>query len=421
MGKLKIYYNKNRWAKIERNRIKRKDKVHNPLAYFLSKKDNIKNKTLQILSKNNFFTKMNKEQNKVKIKFPKAFCFIKNPDITLNILKQINTAIFDNNVTKIYLDYSNCEIFGLDASLITDVIILEGIEIKRKMGYKVDLVGNIPKTPMAREIFLNSGLIKHLGISKIESPNVQRLDPFIYDKNTNLMTNKVIEYYNNCLRTSGYTLNEKGINHFNKLIGEIIGNADEHSGKNGIWFVSGHFSKSLNETDISKGRLTFISFGNTIYESLKKSTNEIIKNKLENQTKLHKNFFGLGWNEESSWTVFALQWMISSKKTEENDRGTGTIKFIESFTELGKTINNEIPKMIILSGHTYILFDGTYTLKDSKKNNKITKAIAFNKNNDLNKKADGKYVKLLNNRFPGTIISCEFYVDKEYLKKIKEK
>jgi hypothetical protein len=146
------------------------------------------------------------------------------------------------------------------------------------------------------------------------------------------MTNKVIEYYNTCLSSNGFILNKKGVIHFNKLVGEIIGNANEHSGKNGTWYVSGHFSKS-DENSVDKGRLTFISFGNTIYESLKsRTTSEKIKKKLNNHTKVHASLFNIRWNEESSWTVFALQWMISRLKTDDNDRGTGTIKFIESFT-----------------------------------------------------------------------------------------
>ncbi len=422
MGRSVLDFERNRREKIARNTKKRKNKKYNPLHGLKSnkRKKQIKSRVLNILNNNNFYSKILKIKNKVIISIPKIFCFIDNADETINILKQINSTIFDDTINEIFLDYSNCEVLGLDASLVTDIIVLNGIDLRKNFGYKTFLSGTIPKSEAAREMFLNSGLVKHLGISKIESPDVKRLDPFIYEKETNLMTNKVIEYYNNCLSTSGFILNNKGIIHFNKLVGEIIDNANQHCGKNGTWYVSGHFSKNPNNGQIPKGRLTFISLGNTIYESLKYNTlSDSIKIKLENQTKLHERLFNFGWNEESSWTVFALQWMISRKKTDDNDRGTGTIKFIESFTELGKTINNDIPKMIILSGHTHILFDGTYTLKYSKEK-KNTKVIAFNKTNDLSKRPDDKYVKLLKNKFPGVIISCEFYVDKEYLKKIKE-
>lgn len=76
--------------------------------------------------------------------------------------------------------------------------------------------------------------------------------------------------------------------------------------------------------------------------------------------------------------------------------------------------------MTILSGNTHILFDGTYTLKEKKINKTTTKVIAFNSTNDLKKRPNEKYVKILENKFPGTIISCEFYVDREYLTMIKE-
>ena len=424
MGKYRLDFEKNRWEKIARNKIKRKNKKHLPYQNIFSSK-NIKkkgkiNRVYNVLNKNNFFIKVKSNNAKALITIPEIFCYINNPNETLKTSKMISYAMIDINLKNICIDYSNCITLGLDASLVTDIIVLEGLEIRKKLGSSVKLDGFCPKTASANEIFLNSGLVKHLGISKIESPNVERLDPFAYVKDPNLMTNKVIEYYNNCLKTSGFILNEKGINYFSRLVGEIIDNSSQHCGTYGVWYVSGHFTKDKESERIPKGKLTFISLGDTMYESLKYNTaNPKIKNKLQNQTKKHKGLFNLNWNEESSWTVFALQWMISRKKTDENDRGTGTVKFIEGFTELGKTINNDIPKMVILSGHTHILFDGTYTLKTSK-NNPKTKVIAFNKENDLGKRPDDKYVRLLKNKFPGTVISCEFFVDKEYLKKIKE-
>lgn len=102
------------------------------------------------------------------------------------------------------------------------------------------------------------------------------------------------------------------------------------------------------------------------------------------------------------------------------DRGTGTIKFIQNFSILGKTFENDKPLMTILSGNTHILFDGTYNLKSKIVRNKEIPVIAFNKENDLRKRPDKKVVKLLKNKFPGTIITVEFFVDRRYLKSIKE-
>ena len=76
--------------------------------------------------------------------------------------------------------------------------------------------------------------------------------------------------------------------------------------------------------------------------------------------------------------------------------------------------------MTIISGNTHIMFDGTYNLSEKKTKNGNIQVIAFNKENDLRKRPDPNYVKLLKNRFPGVIISLEFYLDKMYLDKLKE-
>ena len=78
------------------------------------------------------------------------------------------------------------------------------------------------------------------------------------------------------------------------------------------------------------------------------------------------------------------------------------------------------PIMAIVSGNGYILFDSTYTLKEEIVNGKKIPIIAFNEENDLSKKPDSKYVKRIDENFPGTMISMEFYLDKEYIEKQME-
>jgi hypothetical protein len=62
--------------------------------------------------------------------------------------------------------------------------------------------------------------------------------------------------------------------------------------------------------------------------------------------------------------------------------------------------------MAIVSGGTYILFDGTHRMRETEGKGKT---IAFNKSNDLYLKPDEDYVKPLRGlHFPGTIISIRF-------------
>lgn len=62
--------------------------------------------------------------------------------------------------------------------------------------------------------------------------------------------------------------------------------------------------------------------------------------------------------------------------------------------------------MAILSGGTYILFDGTYRLGAGPNN---ARQIAFNTSNDLKLQPDHRYVRGLGGlQFPGTVISIKF-------------
>jgi hypothetical protein len=66
------------------------------------------------------------------------------------------------------------------------------------------------------------------------------------------------------------------------------------------------------------------------------------------------------------------------------------------------------------------LFDGTYNLSEAKIENEVRQIISFNTENDLSKKPDHNYIKNINNRFPGTMISMRFFLEKKYLESFVE-
>jgi len=62
--------------------------------------------------------------------------------------------------------------------------------------------------------------------------------------------------------------------------------------------------------------------------------------------------------------------------------------------------------MVIVSGSTYIEFDGKYEMRP---NHDGVRIIAFNETNDLTEKPDPSYVRRLAGvSFPGTLISLKF-------------
>lgn len=83
--------------------------------------------------------------------------------------------------------------------------------------------------------------------------------------------------------------------------------------------------------------------------------------------------------------------------------------------QIGQNNEGKKTKMAIISGRCHILFDTTYNLKEEFIDGKKVPIIAFNEENDLSKAPDINYVKKIEEYFPGTMISIEFYLDRRYI------
>lgn len=395
--KLKI--TKNRIVKNAKNKLKRRHKKH----FFPTAFNNIQS----IINSKKFYEKT----CFTTIKISENFCLIRNYEESLKIIKLVSYLLFKTSYEEIYFDYSNCKYIGLDASAMLDIVVREGKNYRKIINKPLKLTGNYPASSEALQVFENSGLLKHLNISKKVKPWIIALDLFNNYQSPLEATNMVIEYYRGCLQAYYYQLTAAGVDYLNRLVGEVIDNMNNFCGRKN-WYVTGHFLKKGN--NLGKGSLTFISLGDSIYESFKNhDISADMQAKLSKIHSLHKaDSKDEQYPEEISWTLLALQHRISSKNSvDDQDRGTGTVKFIEGFSKLGETFLEQKPLMAIISGNIHILFDGTYKL-----NNNV---IAFNKENTLQKIPDKKYFEYSELNFPGTIVTTEFYVDKLYLEEIK--
>jgi hypothetical protein len=222
-------------------------------------------------------------------------------------------------------------------------------------------------------------------------------------------------YFDKCLISLGYTLNKKGKQYLGNLLTEVIGNAEEHGG--GKWYTIGHWHRGEHGEARKFGRchIVIMNYGTTIHESLAdNSVSPQLKTDLKHLSDLHKQrkLFGKEWDEGALWTLYALQERVSryAGLPGSLDRGNGSIEVIEFFRKLSGD-----GRMAIISGNSYILFDGTYQLGPIQRNGETLQVIAFNKENDLQKAPDRKYVFRLPSRFPGTIVSIELTLEEEYL------
>lgn len=374
------------------------------------------NKSLifKIFDDKKFYKKPQIYMERAYIEIPEIFSFSKNAFETIDVLKKISYAV--KNELSIFINHKKCNEIDLAASLVMDVILMEYKNMSKKSNLKKGVEGFLSNNIKVNEVLRFSGILNNLGIKKSRKNSRLELLPLTKNEDSGIMTTKIIEYYNKCLNSKKFMLNEEGENYFSTMIGEVISNCSDHGGKNVQWYALGHYSDKDSECN-----LTIFDFGNTIYNGLKNDTiSDKTTDKLKKLTEYHKKKFKK-IDEELLWTLFALQHGISRLNSDEDaTRGQGTVDLIDSFQKLGSKYdengNLENPIMSITSGNINILFDGTYTIKENTDNLKI---IAFNENNDLKESPDERFVRNTKNFFPGTVISIRFFIDRKYIEEVQ--
>lgn len=408
-NKTKRFLENNRRRKFDK-KVKRKNKKYTP--YKNRSVKHIKNaKPPFELSELGY--DLSRDIN-VSEKTPDVFSVTENPNETIAFLKRISSLFLNKQDLDLNITCSNLQKIDISALLLLCIIVNRGCFYLRKSHYNCKISGDYPKNRELKKEFAHSGLPKYLNIVNFDDASIEVLNPFNSVKRIDDESQRIINYYDKCLKRNGYKLSEVGEAYFHKLTNEIIENALIHSG-HAILYSGGYY-----DHENKKGQISIISFGNTMYETIYgESSSTEMKEKIQTHLNNQKNLFDLYYNEESSCTVFALQDKVSRYSNSKHlDRGTGTVKFIEAFMDMSSKVNGEKPKTSILSGKTRVLFDGKYKLKDEIINGTSVRIIAFNESNSLNEKPDKKYVESLSNKFPGVIINIEFVMNDSYLQKL---
>jgi hypothetical protein len=258
------------------------------------------------------------------------------------------------------------------------------------------------------------GVTRHLNIPNAEPPPdfVRRILqlPLQHGKrrspNTSFKNNdqervctQLAKHLDSCFKkAAGFKLTAEGHAIVANWAGEIITNAEEHSGE-------------------------------TIYQSLNSpNTSKELRDSIEALVRKHtsRGFFSLSsrYTAAELWTLYALQDGVSrlNQGYGTSDRGRGTVQLIEAFQELGRTIDDSrIPSMVLVSGNTKIVFDGKYKMQEETMSNGGRRhIIAFNKSNSLDERPDQDCVMKIDGFFPGTLLALRFYLDQRFLKAINK-
>lgn len=362
---------------------------------------------------------------------PNPFSLTTNQAKTMQFLKSLFYALHEDKLAEIMIDYEECDHIDLDASVCMDVMLREFIDYYKRcnrliINKKIASIEPVNwQKDSVRKILFSIGSYKNIKGFEIKYQNLIPFHLIIGDNwSSNVRGDKEIEvtqmvdYIEERLSEMNHVLTWQAANKLSKVIGEALINAAEHSGRR-YRYAIGYFEKQRDEEKhVGIFNLTIFSFGKTIYQTFKEVEDPeswpVIGRMKELSAKFtERNMFkSREFEEETLWTLYALQQGVTSVK--DKKRGNGSIAFIESFFSLkGDMHHDNISSLAILSGHTKIKFDGTYEIEEKARGEfgRIFKMMTFNKSGNIEEKPDEEYVTFADNFFPGTLITAKICIN----------
>jgi len=361
---------------------------------------------------------------------PKVFSLTANPNESFLFLKRLFVAVYKDIFSISTLDYDQCETLDIDAQMCLDIVLSEFLEYYKTCGRRKIKTTfqrfeprNFTKSAIGKILF-SIGTFENIGRNRVTLPDIVpfhliRGDNFRHTAGAEreVETTKMVDYIVERYAEMNRTLTWQALNRLSKVIGEILGNAGEHSQRQ-YRYAIGYFEKTKVK-DVEHGIFNFaiLSFGTTIYETFKQRESEgwhIISTMKELSEKYTKRLFFLkgSFEEETLWTLYALQEGVTS--VPEKKRGNGSINFIESFFSLkGDMANDNSSFLAIMSGNTRITFNGEYQIveKSRGEGEEPFKMMTFNASGNIEDKPDSKYVTFADNFFPGTLITAKICIN----------
>ncbi|HTN37300.1 MAG TPA: hypothetical protein VL053_09510 [Arachidicoccus sp.] len=385
--------------------------------------------------------RQNIPENNGNFKVPKEFSIVESPKKSYDFIKNVIGALITQKYSRITIDYAECTHLDLGAQVFFDIILKDVIKFfNRCRQYKrtapkvngIKGINVIDKNVQKLLFSVGSPVIHNK--NSIKFPDIIPYKLCIHDREVNgnpvrireqkdLDTTYLVDYVINCLKSLNRTLTPDKLDDLSTVIGEILINAEEHSTTKHRFSI-GYFHE-IKENGIHYGvfRLAILNFGKSIYEKFKdpfcpnKDVVQKMKD-LSNQYTRKKFFTFKTFEEETLWTLYALQEGVTSIAPDRYiKRGNGSIQFIESFFNIkgNRKEKDNFSKLSILSGNTSIIFDGTYNIVSNVIEDDVFKYMTFNSSGNIEDKPNSKYVKFVDDYFPGTIISARILFNEDDL------
>ena len=354
------------------------------------------------------------------IQLPEVFDMHENPTESLRSVSAVCYHLLNHRTKSLSINHDTVDRIGYSAEALLSIVTSGCIDnIKSKEKTVPELRGTYAESSHVQKMMNKAGIViatgsrSHMQTDQTEAEYFVRRSYFRQDSmdrdtgtdEKTLACRNMQKHVNNSLSRAALKLTPTAEVQLGVYLGEIIGNAEDHSDER-LWCVTGYYDPVSHKCEI-----VVFNFGTTFYETFRNLPKEHFSRAKTIQPYIDAHI-NSGFSESELTTIAALQSNVSSKNCNEDDtRGSGTIDFIEFFQDISSEINaldNFRAQMSILSGDVQLLFDKSVKISLDSRGRQI---VAFNSENDLRKAPERKYVRALRGmKFPGTIISIEFLI-----------
>ncbi|PWH83915.1 hypothetical protein DIS18_05005 [Algibacter marinivivus] len=385
------------------------------------------------LEKTNVFEGLEAEN---KIIFPKIFSLTENFEESFNKIIQTIYSYEQSYNQNIVLSFKKCKKVEITCLFILDNIFNVIFKHKKKLqpSFKIDLNNTVEvqksknSTVNKRLCVFSNKLLFELDFPDSELLPVSRKS-YSGSKNSKSYvesskkkaTTKIRDFIKETLwKNTSFELTETGINLFEGLISETIDNSEQHSFYGGEWYATTYLfedSTEFIEEKVVEVQIHFLNFGVSIYDSLN-NTKDMNQEMFSMLDKLSSDIISKdnSFKQSNLISLLALNEGVSSLHYKDESRGTGTIKLLESFFQIGDYENTDRkihPLMIILSGDTLIKIDNNYKCYKRDDSGKIN--VSLNDTNNISDPPSKSHLINLNKKFPGTLISIRVFLNEHNL------
>jgi hypothetical protein len=216
------------------------------------------------------------KRGRVIIPIPEKFSFLSNPTSVVDILYSLMNLADRHGFDEVWFDHSECKELGVCASITADLVIVALRDKWRRTGRNIRFGGTYPSDPRVAEILRATGVIKHLQVAGhiLDDPKYIHFpllvgikkDPKARDTSDHeRAAQKVAEYFDSCLRIQEMRLASAGFREITKMLGEVLNNAEEHSGTD-KWYIFGYMIQE--KEGFGRCNIAIFNFGKTIYQTL---------------------------------------------------------------------------------------------------------------------------------------------------------